>query len=350
MSAQTASQYTDRSTDYFPSKSSKLPFNFAAIAWDMIDNPSFRQLSGESIKLYVYLCRHVNLREQRQQNGRVLISGQTFWKKLEEIGTDCFGGKSNRSISRHIAELKEFDLIEVLGESDLGQKFLVKSYQDQKVIKDMEDNFKQKKQDTPNLSKTPPTNLSTSTIYIKETIKETSSNREDKTQLDIPDIIIDEISDNEDNLTQAELAWQEKHQSSARPGGKTVIPAVIESLANSFGVSPEVAEKAWVHAMPDCPESSQGIKISSPNWARTGAMFEGEWFKDGLRNEGWTDSKPNKSGGFSLSFSPTVEKLTPENSTGFDGKPSFKKYADEGINKQESSFYAMKRLFPNKRQ
>ena len=316
MTAQTAPQYTDRSNDYFPSKSSKLPFNFAAIAWDMIDNPSFRQLSGESIKLYVYLCRHVNLREQRQQNGRVLISGQTFWKKLEEIGADCFGGKSNRSISRHIAELKEFDLIEVLGESDLGQKFLVKSYQDQKVIKDMEDNFKQKKQDTPNLSKTPPTNLSTSTIYIKETIKETSSNREDKTQLDIPDIIIDEISDNGDSLTKAELVWQEKHQSSARPGGKTVIPAVIESLANSFGVSPEMAEKAWVHAMPNCPESSQGIKISSPNWARTGAMFEGEWFKDGLRDEGWTDSKPNKSGGVSLSF----EKLTPENSTGKTGR------------------------------
>ena len=43
-----------RSTDdYIPKAHSKLPFNFAAVSWDMVDSDHFRQLSGEAIKLYV---------------------------------------------------------------------------------------------------------------------------------------------------------------------------------------------------------------------------------------------------------------------------------------------------------
>tara|TARA_B100000945_G_scaffold152338_1_gene122222 strand:+ start:4053 stop:5069 length:1017 start_codon:yes stop_codon:yes gene_type:complete len=317
MTAQTAPQYTDRSSDRLTQNDSQLGFTFAPVSWKFIDSDLFRQLSGEAIKLHVYLVRHVDLRvKELAESGRQFIKGQTFVKTYKEIQAQAFPDKSFKSISRYKDQLEDAGLITCQRLPNDGYRYQIKAYQDTKVIKTMESNWRQQRANQTKVSPTNQTTVSPSTIYKKKHIKETIIKEPDNNQLDIPDIITDEIYDNGNSFTQAELVWQEKHQSSARPGGKTVIPAVIESLANSFGVSPEVAEKAWVHAMPNCPESSQGIKISSPNWARTGAMFEGEWFKDGLKKEGWTDNKPNKIGDFSLSF----EKLTPENSTGKTGR------------------------------
>jgi len=105
-----------RSTqDYIPKAHSKLPFNFAAIAWDIVDSDQFRHLSGESIKLYVYLARHVDLRlkQKTRSNGEYLL-GRTFAKKYETIAEDCYGGrKSARSVQRYVTELVEAELIEV---------------------------------------------------------------------------------------------------------------------------------------------------------------------------------------------------------------------------------------------
>jgi len=105
-----------RSTqDYIPKAHSKLPFNFAAIAWDIVDSDQFRHLSGESIKLYVYLARHVDLRlkQKTRSNGEYLL-GRTFAKKYETIADDCYGGrKSARSVQRYVTELVEAELIEV---------------------------------------------------------------------------------------------------------------------------------------------------------------------------------------------------------------------------------------------
>ena len=78
-----------RSTDdYIPKAHSKLPFNFAAVSWDMVDSDHFRQLSGEAIKLYVYLARHVDLRlkQKTRGNGEYLL-GRTFAKKYETIAS-----------------------------------------------------------------------------------------------------------------------------------------------------------------------------------------------------------------------------------------------------------------------
>ena len=105
-----------RSTDdYIPKAHSKLPFNFAALAWDIVDSDQFRHLSGESIKLYVYLARHVDLRlkQKTRGNGEYLL-GRTFAKKYETIADDCYGGrKSARSVQRYVTELVEAELLEV---------------------------------------------------------------------------------------------------------------------------------------------------------------------------------------------------------------------------------------------
>ena len=101
--------------DYIPKAHSKLPFNYAAIAWDIVDSDLYRHLSGEAIKLYVYLSRHVDLRiKQKTRGQREYLMGRTFAKKYSIIAEQCYGGrKSVRSIQRYVKELVENDLIEV---------------------------------------------------------------------------------------------------------------------------------------------------------------------------------------------------------------------------------------------
>ena len=45
--------YPRSTVDYIPKAHSKLPFNYAAIAWDIVDSDLYHHLSGEAVKLYV---------------------------------------------------------------------------------------------------------------------------------------------------------------------------------------------------------------------------------------------------------------------------------------------------------
>ena len=96
-----------RSTvDYIPKAHSKLPFNYAPVSWDMVDSDLYRHLSGEAVKLYVYLSRHVDLRiKQKTRGEREYLMGRTFAKKYETIAEQCYGGrKSVRSVQRYVNE------------------------------------------------------------------------------------------------------------------------------------------------------------------------------------------------------------------------------------------------------
>jgi hypothetical protein len=107
--------YPRTTVDYIPKAHSKLPFNYAAIAWDIVDSDLYRHLSGEAVKLYVYLSRHVDLRiKQKTKGQREYLMGRTFAKKYSTIVEQCYGGrKSVRSVQRYVNELVEADLIEV---------------------------------------------------------------------------------------------------------------------------------------------------------------------------------------------------------------------------------------------
>ena len=107
--------YPRSTVDYIPKAHSKLPFNYAAVAWDIVDSDLYRHLSGEAVKLYVYLSRHVDLRiKQKTRGEREYLMGRTFAKKYDTIAEQCYGGrKSVRSIQRYVNELVGNDLIEV---------------------------------------------------------------------------------------------------------------------------------------------------------------------------------------------------------------------------------------------
>jgi len=107
--------YLRATVDYIPKAHSKLPFNYAPVSWDIIDSDLYRYLSGEAVKLYVYLSRHVDLRiKQKTRGQREYLMGRTFAKKYEMIAEQCYGGrKSVRSVQRYVNELVEAGLIEV---------------------------------------------------------------------------------------------------------------------------------------------------------------------------------------------------------------------------------------------
>ena len=107
--------YPRSTKDYISKAHSKLPFNYAPVSWDMVDSEQFCHLSGEAVKLYVYLSRHVDLRlKQKTRGEREYLMGRTFAKKYETIVEQCYGGrKSARSVQRYVTELVENGLIEV---------------------------------------------------------------------------------------------------------------------------------------------------------------------------------------------------------------------------------------------
>ena len=100
--------------DYIPKSHSKLPFNYAAVAWEIIDSPEYRQLSDGARVLYTYLCRHLDLRiKQKSRGQREYLMGRTFPKKYETIAQECWGGgKSANTIGGYVRELTEAGLIE----------------------------------------------------------------------------------------------------------------------------------------------------------------------------------------------------------------------------------------------
>ena len=100
--------------DYIPKAHSKLPFNYAAVAWEVIDSPEYRQLTDGARVLYLYLCRHIDLRiKQKTRGNREYLMGRTFPKKYETIAQECWGGgKSANTIGGYVRELTEAGLIE----------------------------------------------------------------------------------------------------------------------------------------------------------------------------------------------------------------------------------------------
>ena len=106
--------YPRSTVDYIPKAHSKLPFNYAAVAWEVIDSPEYRQLPDGARVLYLYLCRHIDLRiKQKTRGNREYLMGRTFPKKYETIAEECWsGGKSANTIGGYVRELAEAELIE----------------------------------------------------------------------------------------------------------------------------------------------------------------------------------------------------------------------------------------------
>jgi len=106
--------YPRATVDYIPKAHSKLPFNYAAVAWEVIDSPEYRQLSDGARVLYLYLCRHIDLRiKQKTRGNREYLMGRTFPKKYETIAEECWcGSKSANTIGGYVKELTEAGLVE----------------------------------------------------------------------------------------------------------------------------------------------------------------------------------------------------------------------------------------------
>ena len=76
--------------DYIPKVHSKLPFNYAPVAWPVIDSDQYCYLSDGARVLYTYLCRHLDLRiKQKTRDNREYLMGRTFPKKYETIAQEC---------------------------------------------------------------------------------------------------------------------------------------------------------------------------------------------------------------------------------------------------------------------
>ena len=139
--------HSRRSTiDYIPKSHSKIPFNFAAVAWDVIDSPEYRQLSDGARVLYLYLCRHVNLTLKQETRGnREYLLGRTFPKKYDKIAQECWGSnKSTRTIAKYVKELVAADLIEVQAGYGNVYQFVVMSYHQSQKIDEYETNATQR--------------------------------------------------------------------------------------------------------------------------------------------------------------------------------------------------------------
>ena len=132
--------------DYIPKSHSKIPFNFAAVAWDVIDSPEYRQLSDGARVLYLYLCRHVNLTLKQETRGnREYLLGRTFPKKYDKIAQECWGSnKSTRTIAKYVKELVAAELIEVQAGYGNVYQFVVMSYHQSHQIAEYETNATQR--------------------------------------------------------------------------------------------------------------------------------------------------------------------------------------------------------------
>ena len=138
--------YPRATVDYIPKAHSKIPFNFAAVAWDVIDSPEYRQLSDGARVLYLYLCRHVNLTLKQETRGnKEYLLGRTFPKKYDKIAQECWGSnKSTRTIAKYVKELVAAELIEVQAGYGNVYQFVVMSYHQSHQIAEYETNATQR--------------------------------------------------------------------------------------------------------------------------------------------------------------------------------------------------------------
>jgi len=138
--------YPRTTVDYIPKSHSKIPFNFAAVAWNVIDSPEYRQLSDGARVLYLYLCRHVNLTLKQETRGnKEYLLGRTFPKKYDKIAQECWGSnKSTRTIAKYVKELVAAELIEVQAGYGNVYQFVVMSYHQSHQIAEYESNATQR--------------------------------------------------------------------------------------------------------------------------------------------------------------------------------------------------------------
>ena len=286
MTAQTASQYTDRSNDYKPKSSSKLPFNFAAIAWNMIDSDQFRSLKGECIKLYVYLARHVNIKDQCSVTG--FLRGYTFPKTYEQIIDECFGGsKSKSSMTNYVQELRESGLIETEKLDEGGQIFSVLAYQKPEQIQVFEDNgaVKQDRKKTiaQGYGAPIPQPVEQCTI-LERNIKETTSNEDQNSQP------VNSKSSSSNDLVEIHFqrtmqAWNEQENDSFVRAAPSVAAKVCRDLANHYGAKVDVIDQALEdyikHKMPDRDQT--GGQIKHLTWVSSVGHWNGTGFINSLK-------------------------------------------------------------------
>ena len=137
--------------DYIPKAHSKLPFNYAAVAWEVIDSPEYRQLSDGARVLYLYLCRHIDLRiKQKTRGNREYLMGRTFPKKYETIAQECWsGGKSANTIGGYVRELAEAGLIEKKAGRGNIYTFTIMAFHQTDKIAEYETNAVQREYEIP---------------------------------------------------------------------------------------------------------------------------------------------------------------------------------------------------------
>ena len=137
--------------DYIPKSHSKLPFNYAAVAWVVIDSPEYRQLSDGARVLYLYLCRHIDLRiKQKTRGNREYLMGRTFPKKYETIAEECWGGgKSANTIGGYVKELTEAGLIEKKAGRGNIYTFTIMAFHQTDKIAEYETNAVQREYEIP---------------------------------------------------------------------------------------------------------------------------------------------------------------------------------------------------------
>ena len=100
--------YPRSTVDYIPKAHSKLPCNYAPVAWPVIDSDQYCHLSDGARVLYTYFCRPLDLRiKQKTRGNREYLMGRTFPKKYETIAQECWGGgKSANTIAVSYTHLR----------------------------------------------------------------------------------------------------------------------------------------------------------------------------------------------------------------------------------------------------
>ena len=276
MQTNLAPSYTDRSSDYKPKSTSKLPFNFAAVAWEVIDSEQFQAIKGECIKLYLYLSRHVNIKDQCAASG--YLRGHTFPKTYHQIIDQCFGGsKSLSSVGNYVQELREAGLIETEKLDEGGQVFIVSAYQKTDHIRVFEDNAATKK------AKPTPINQP-SGVPIRQTvgectIKKETSKKPTSTDNPKPDPVKATPPPPEQiDFPKAETAWNNQERKGFTPARPAVAAHVGSFLMDHYAAPAEVVDLALEryiqHSLPD--RDKNGGLIRNMNWI----SFAGHW-KDG---------------------------------------------------------------------
>ena len=240
----------------------------------MIDSEQFKTIKGECIKLYLYLSRHVDIRDQCPASG--YLRGRTFPKTYHQIIDQCFGGsKSLSSIGNYVQELRDAGLIETEKLDEGGQVFIVSAYQKTDQIRVFEDNAVAKK------VKPTPINQPSGTPIPQPvgecTIKKETSKKPTPTDSPKPDPVKTTPPPPE-QIPKAETAWNSQERKGFTPARPAVAAHVGRFLMDHYAAPAAVVDLALEryiqHSLPD--RDKTGGLIRNMTWI----SFAGHW-KDG---------------------------------------------------------------------